>query len=199
MKQEKIRLPKDVASVPTLYGTFCTFVVTDDAGREHAVLVNREIDENAPVLVRVHSECFTGDIIGSLRCDCQPQLNMALERVGAEGGVIVYLRQEGRGIGLANKIKAYALQERGKDTVEANEELGFPIDGRQYDIAASVLQQMGIHHIRLMTNNPKKVEELQKLGITVTERIPIEAEASAHNREYIQTKKEKMGHLFGDE
>lgn len=196
--QNHIRFPHDVATLPTAEGSFRIFVADDEHGREHVVLVSGDLDTSHPVLVRVHSECFTGDTIGSLRCDCNQQLHMALKRIGAEGGVLLYLRQEGRGIGLANKVKAYALQEQGRDTVQANEDLGLPVDARHYDVAACILREMGISSIRLMTNNPEKVEELQELGITVAERIPIEAVPGKYNSEYMHTKKVKLGHLFQD-
>jgi 3,4-dihydroxy 2-butanone 4-phosphate synthase/GTP cyclohydrolase II len=146
--------------------------------------------------VRVHSECFTGDVLGSLRCECGEQLNKAMEEIEKTGGVILYLRQEGRGIGLVNKIKAYALQDEGMDTVEANEYLGFPADRRDYGIGAQILLDLGIRKMKLMTNNPKKIIGLNGYGIQIVERIPLQIPARKENIKYLSTKKEKMGHLF---
>jgi len=164
----------------------------------HIALVKGEIDPEKPVLVRVHSECMTGDIFGSMRCDCGKQLHQAMTMVAGEGsGVIIYLRQEGRGIGLVNKLKAYELQQKeGLDTVEANRQLGFKDDLRDYGIGAQMLREIGVRKMRLLTNNPKKMVGLEGYGLSITEQIPIEVEANEYNRCYLECKKLKMGHLL---
>jgi 3,4-dihydroxy 2-butanone 4-phosphate synthase/GTP cyclohydrolase II len=164
-------------------------------GLEHVALCSPVKPGHIP-LVRLHSECLTGDVLGSLRCDCGPQLHTALQEIGQEGGVLLYLRQEGRGIGLANKIKAYALQEQGMDTVDANMHLGFVPDARDYQWAARILKTLGFQSIRLMTNNPQKIKILESEGITVVERIPIEIPPHEKNRTYLETKRDKLGHLL---
>jgi 3,4-dihydroxy 2-butanone 4-phosphate synthase/GTP cyclohydrolase II len=184
------------AQIPTKYGFFRARVFQDQEGLEHMALCMGEMaTEN--MLVRVHSECLTGDVFGSRRCDCGEQLENSLRRIAEEGsGLVIYLRQEGRGIGLGNKIKAYALQEQGMDTVEANLHLGFPDDLRSYDIAGAILKQLGVSSIRLMTNNPKKIEDLQRYGIDVRDREPIFGTVCDDNQHYLATKQEKMGHLI---
>ena len=163
----------------------------------HIALVKGEIDSEKPVLVRVHSECMTGDIFGSLRCDCADQLHKAMAMIDAEGsGVIIYMRQEGRGIGLVNKLKAYELQRQGLDTVEANQKLGFEDDLREYGIGAQILVSLGVKQMRLLTNNPKKMVGLEGYGLSVTEQMPIEVEPNQHNKGYLECKRLKMGHIL---
>lgn len=165
-------------------------------GAEHFALVKALTEANQIPLVRIHSECVTGDVFGSAKCDCGAQLDESLSLIGSQGGVIIYLRQEGRGIGLANKLKAYALQEKGFDTVEANEQLGLPVDNRDYEAAYQILNYLDIHAIRLLTNNPSKVSALEQYGIQVTERIPLKIEPTLHNRSYLSTKQKKLGHYL---
>lgn len=165
--------------------------------KEHLALVKGTLDVSQPILVRVHSECLTGDVFGSQRCDCNEQLHTSLSMIEKEGsGVVLYMRQEGRGIGLLNKLKAYKLQDEGKDTVEANEALGFHADVRDYSLAAQILLDLGVKKVRLLTNNPKKIVGLKGFGIEVVERVPIEVKATTSNEKYLKTKRDKLGHLI---
>ena len=167
------------------------------AVKEHLVMALGDIGSGEPVLARVHSECLTGDVLFSQRCDCGAQLEGALKRIAAEGrGVLLYLRQEGRGIGLVNKIRAYRLQEAGADTVEANLQLGFHADARNYELCLPMLEQFGIKQVKLMTNNPRKIDALTRLGIEVTERVPLLVNRNAFNNSYLNTKQAKLGHMM---
>ena len=185
-------------NLPTEYGDFKAYGYTNDVDfREHVALVKGEISPDEPTLVRVHSECLTGDVFGSYRCDCGPQLEAALRQIEENGsGVLLYMRQEGRGIGLLNKMHAYKLQEQGLDTVEANQKLGFAPDLRDYGIGAQILKDLGITKLRLLTNNPRKISGLGGHGLEVVERLPIEMPSRTENEKYLQTKKSKLGHLF---
>lgn len=184
--------------LPTRHGVFTIHGFEDpETGKEHVALAMGDIASDAPVLLRVHSECLTGDGFGSLRCDCGPQLEAAMRNVAKEGrGVILYLRQEGRGIGLMNKIRAYHLQDQGADTVEANQQLGFAPDLREYSMCEDMLKHLGVAAVRLMTNNPRKVAALQAHGITVAERVPLMTGRNPHNEHYLATKQGKLGHMF---
>jgi len=198
---EKERLVRRIAEtlLPTLYGRFKLVAFRSDLEKKtHLALVLGEPQSDKPCLVRVHSECLTGDVFGSLRCDCGKQLAKAMEIIGKEGcGVIVYLRQEGRGIGLENKLLAYQLQDQGKDTVEANESLGFKADHRDYGIGAQILCDLGVRRLRLMTNNPKKFIGLRGFGMDIVERVPLEIAPEEHvTQRYLQVKKEKLGHIL---
>lgn len=184
------------AALPTEHGTFRIVGYESRRDRrEHVALVKGDVGGPEPVLVRIHSECLTGDVFGSQRCDCGPQLEAAMAMVEGRGrGVIVYMRQEGRGIGLLNKLRAYQLQEEGQDTVEANRTLGFSADLREYDVAASVLLDLGVRRTELLTNNPRKMLALGCYGITVVRRIPLQLPPTPFNERYLQTKRDKLGH-----
>ncbi len=186
------------AQLPTRHGTFVAHGFKSSIDfNEHIAIVLGKIDPERPILVRVHSECVTGDVFGSLRCDCGIQVDMALQRMAEEGnGVLVYMRQEGRGVGLHNKIRAYALQDTGLDTVEANEQLGFVPDLRDYGVGAQILAELGVRRLRLMTNNPRKVVGIDAFGLIVEEMVPLQGPVTPFNRRYLETKKGKMGHLL---
>jgi GTP cyclohydrolase II len=185
-------------ALPTPWAQFTLHAfVEPSTGKEHLAMTLGDIGDGQPVLARVHSECLTGDVLFSQRCDCGAQLEGALKRIAAEGrGILLYLRQEGRGIGLVNKIRAYKLQEAGADTVQANLQLGFKADARNYALCQPMFGQFGIKSLRLMTNNPRKIEAMEKLGIVVAERVPLLVNRNAFNQHYLDTKAEKMGHMM---
>lgn len=185
------------AQLPSRHGAFTVVAFESIDGKEHGAVIKGDVVGQRGVPLRIHSECFTGDVMGSLKCDCREQLEAALDYIGQQDvGVVLYLRQEGRGIGLVNKIRAYALQDAGLDTVEANHALGFQDDERRYDMAAQMIEELGIESVRLITNNPQKVEGLRSNGIDVDGRIPHRMEPNPHNERYLRTKKHKSGHLL---
>jgi 3,4-dihydroxy 2-butanone 4-phosphate synthase/GTP cyclohydrolase II len=196
--REKLVERLEVVKLPTECGDFDLYLYESRIdGQHHLALVCGEVAGKRNVLVRVHSECLTGDVFGSRRCDCGPQLHQAMQQVAEAGcGVVVYMRQEGRGIGLAPKIKAYKLQEQGYDTVEANEKLGFDTDLREYGMGAQILTDLGLKRIRLLTNNPRKIVGLEGYGLEVVEQIPIKVQPNPHNARYLKTKRDKLGHLL---
>lgn len=198
-RKKEILIQKEaVVKMPTKYGDFMLHAYSEKlTGQEHFALVKGDVNTEEPILSRVHSECLTGEVLCSLRCDCGDQLSQALKKIEEEGrGVLLYMRQEGRGIGLLNKIKAYELQDNGKDTIEANKALGFPADLRDYGIGAQILLDLGIKKLKIMTNNPKKLKGLEGYGLEITERVPLEIHSNKKNEFYLRTKKERMGHML---
>jgi len=194
-RTERLIEHEETIDLPTDYGPFdCHLYRSHTDNSHHLALTRGKIDSDTPILVRVHSECLTGDVFSSRRCDCGSQLHTALEHISKDGGVLLYLRQEGRGIGLSAKIQAYKLQEKGFDTVEANEKLGFPSDLRHYGMGAQILHDLGVRKIRLLTNNPKKVVGLEGYGLEIIDQVPIRSETNPHNERYLQTKRDKLGH-----
>lgn len=188
---------EETVQMPTAYGPFdCHLYHVDTDDSHHLAYSHGEINPDTPTLVRVHSECLTGDVFGSCRCDCGPQLDAAMTQIAAQGGVLLYLRQEGRGIGLAGKIHAYKLQEQGYDTIEANEKLGFGADLRDYGMGAQILYDLGVRKIRLLTNNPKKMIGLEGYGLEIVEQVPLSLPGNEHNQRYLDTKRERMGHTL---
>ncbi|PPA71812.1 bifunctional 3,4-dihydroxy-2-butanone-4-phosphate synthase/GTP cyclohydrolase II [Jeotgalibacillus proteolyticus] len=196
--KEKLIQREVAVQMPTEYGNFQAVAYTETlTGQEHVALVKGDISSVDPVLVRVHSECLTGDVFGSNRCDCGPQLHAALSQIEKEGnGILLYMRQEGRGIGLVNKLKAYKLQEEGLDTVEANQKLGFAADLRDYGIGAQILKDLGVTNMRILTNNPRKIAGVKGYGLKVVERVPLQMPTKEQNAKYLETKKSKLGHML---
>ena len=183
-------------NLPTDFGTLRLRVYRDDDHNEPLAMISGFIDTSRPVNLRIHSSCLTSEVLGSCKCDCKHQLDYSLSYISEHTGVVIYLHQEGRGIGLGNKIRAYALQERGFDTIESNEMLGFPVDMRTYGHAFDILKDLGVTRVRLLTNNPEKIQALEQANILVTERIPILSPTNCHSKHYIDTKRSKMGHLL---
>ena len=188
-------IQSNIANLPTKHGKF-NIKAYKDGNQEHLAIMSENFRKLDIPYVRVHSECLTGDTLGSLKCDCQNQLNLALDFISKEGGLVIYHRQEGRNIGLLNKVNAYCLQDQGRNTIEANVELGFKEDERDYRIVEHILKDLGIKNIKLITNNPKKIEYIQNIGVNIVERIPAITKSNKYNKDYLTTKKDQMGHML---
>jgi GTP cyclohydrolase II len=188
-------IQSNIANLPTKYGKF-KIKAYKDGNQEHLAIMSQDFENIDAPYVRIHSECLTGDTLGSLKCDCQNQLDLSLKFIAREGGLVIYHRQEGRNIGLVNKVNAYALQDQGRDTIQANLELGFGEDDRDYSIVGYIFNDLKVKKLKLITNNPKKIKYVESLGIEIVERIPAITKSNEYNEKYIFTKKEQMGHLF---
>ena len=188
-------IQSNIANLPTKYGKF-KIKAYKDGNQEHLAIMSQDFENIDAPYVRIHSECLTGDTLGSLKCDCQNQLDLSLKFIALEGGLVIYHRQEGRNIGLVNKVNAYALQDQGRNTIQANLELGFGEDDRDYSIVGHVFNDLGVKKLKLITNNPKKIKYVESLGIQIVERIPAITKSNKYNEGYLLTKKEKMGHIF---
>ena len=188
-------IQSNIANLPTKYGKF-KIKAYKDGHQEHLAIMSQDFENIDAPFVRIHSECLTGDTLGSLKCDCQNQLDLSLKFIAKEGGLVIYHRQEGRNIGLVNKVNAYALQDQGRNTIQANLELGFGEDDRDYSVVGHIFNDLGVKKLKLITNNPKKIEYVESLGIQIVERIPAIIEANKYNEKYLATKKEQMGHLL---
>ena len=188
-------IQSNIANLPTKYGKF-KIKAYKDGNQEHLAIMSQDFENIDAPYVRIHSECLTGDTLGSLKCDCQNQLDLSLKFIAQEGGLVIYHRQEGRNIGLVNKVNAYALQDQGRNTIQANLELGFGEDDRDYSIVGHIFKDLGVKKLKLITNNPKKIEYVESLGIEIVERIPAITKSNKYNEGYLLTKKEQMGHIF---
>ncbi|MDD2291182.1 MAG: GTP cyclohydrolase II [Aliarcobacter sp.] len=188
-------IQSNIANLPTKYGKF-KIKAYKDGNQEHLAIMSQDFETLDAPFVRIHSECLTGDTLGSLKCDCQNQLDLSLKFIAQEGGLVIYHRQEGRNIGLVNKVNAYALQDQGRNTIQANLELGFGEDDRDYSIVGHIFKDLGVKKLKLITNNPKKIEYVESLGVEIVERIPAITKSNKYNEGYLLTKKEQMGHIF---
>ena len=188
-------IQSNIANLPTKYGKF-KIKAYKDGNQEHLAIMSQDFETLDAPFVRIHSECLTGDTLGSLKCDCQNQLDLSLKFIAQEGGLVIYHRQEGRNIGLVNKVNAYALQDQGRNTIQANLELGFGEDDRDYSIVGHIFNDLGVKKLKLITNNPKKIEYVESLGVEIVERIPAITKSNKYNEDYLFTKKEKMGHML---
>ncbi len=188
-------IQSNIANLPTKYGKF-KIKAYKDGNQEHLAIMSQDFENIDAPYVRIHSECLTGDTLGSLKCDCQNQLDLSLKFIALEGGLVIYHRQEGRNIGLVNKVNAYALQDQGRNTIQANLELGFGEDDRDYSIVGHIFKDLGVKKLKLITNNPKKIEYVESLGVEIVERIPAITKSNKYNEGYLLTKKEQMGHIF---